>query len=587
LLVAAVFVIFSQTVRHDFINYDDEQYVVNNSHVASGFKGNEVAWAFTSFHAGNWHPITWLSHMLDCQFYGARRPGGQHLTNVVLHAANAVLLFLVLERTTHAFWPSAFAATLFAVHPLHVESVAWIAERKDVLSGMFFMLALAAYVWYAQRKFSAWSYMLVLALFATGLMTKPMLVTLPCVLLLLDYWPLGRFASNPIVNGDMPTQANRPARWKPILIEKIPLFGLAAASCVVTVLAQRHALASLEHISLNGRIANAAVAYATYLRQFFYPANLALLYMHSTLGHGLALGAVIASQILLVAITSSAFVLRKRLPFFLVGWLWYLVMLVPVIGVVQVGEQAMADRYTYLPQIGLYLIIAWGTMYAGGAISSRSFYRRTALPLGGFAIVAVLIVLSWRQTSYWQDSQTIWTRTLACNPGNYTAQNNLGSALAAKNEPETAIAHYQMALAINPTYAAALDGLAQAESKRGKYTAAAALYEKALAINANDAGACNNLAWIRAANADPAVRDEIQAVALAERAVALDPEEPSYLDTLAAAYAEAGQFAKAAHIAEIAIGLAQHQGKTALAKDIERELHLYKAGSRFHERCEK
>ena len=364
-LAAIVWVVFGQTLHHGFVNFDDDLYVYDNPVVQKGLTWEGFRWALAYGEIGHWHPLTWLSHMLDCQLYGLK-PGGHHLTNVLLHTATAILLFLVLRRMTGYLWRSAFVAAVFAIHPLRVESVAWVAERKDVLSGLFFMLTLWAYARYAQgrssverRASSAGSsrlaldarrstldYYLVLFFYALGLMSKPMVVTVPFVLLLLDYWPLGRLSAF--------GNALRPSTLKPqlapLLIEKLPLFGLAVASCVVTIFAQTKAIQPIESMPLPFRLGNAVISCVAYLGQMIWPSGLAVLYPLKAGGDGrLAVGLSVA---LLVVISLWVTRLRRCCPWLLTGWLWYLIMLMPVIGILQVGSQARADRYTYLPQIG-------------------------------------------------------------------------------------------------------------------------------------------------------------------------------------------------------------------------------------------
>ena len=348
LLALAVAVVFGQTVQHDFINFDDDVYVYNNPHIAHGLTGHALAWSFSTFHASNWHPLTWLSHALDCQLYGAHNAAGHHLTNVALHAAVAVLLLLLLWQMTGDLWPSAFVAAVFALHPLRAESVAWVSERKDLLCGLFFILTLAAYVHYVRHPFAWGRYLLVLGAFALGLMAKPMLVTLPFLLLLLDYWPLGRMSA---------LELSSPKTWRGLVVEKIPLLALAAASCAVTPLAQRQAMIPMDVVPLSARIANAVVAYVAYIGQFFYPAGLAVFYPYPS--EGLPAWKVVLGMVVLVIVSAVALLGRRRMPYLFVGWFWYLGMLVPVIGLMQVGSQAMADRYTYLPQIGLCVALAW------------------------------------------------------------------------------------------------------------------------------------------------------------------------------------------------------------------------------------
>jgi len=340
---------FWQVKDHEFLGYDDQDYVTNNFIIQRGLTLDGLRWAFTTIHFGNWHTLTWLSHMLDCQLYGLN-PRGHHLTNLALHAANTVLLFLLLARITAALWPSAFVAALFALHPLHVESVAWVAERKDVLSSFFFLTTLWAYARYAAAP-SLRRYLPVLFSFALGLMAKPMLVTLPFVLLLLDYWPLGRMApETPIkMKG---RKAKRSADQRPkdqilgLVWEKAPLFALAAVSCVITLVGQKVAMASLE-LTPWSRIGNALVAYVSYLGKMVWPLNLAVFYPHP--GNSLPLYQAVGASILLLGVTYLVLKKARRYPYLPVGWFWYLGILVPVIGLVQVGDQAMADRYTYIP----------------------------------------------------------------------------------------------------------------------------------------------------------------------------------------------------------------------------------------------
>ena len=350
LLALLVALVFGQTLRHEFIDLDDHDYVCDNRPVARGFTAEGFAWACTQFHSSNWHPLTWLSHMLDCELYGVDHPGRHHLTNVLLHAASAAALFLVLRQMTGDLWPSAFAAAVFAVHPLHVESVAWVAERKDVLSGLLFMLTLAAYAGYARRPFSLGRYLLVTALFALGLTAKPMLVTLPLVLLLLDYWPLGRAGSREqgAGSGEPGAGSAQGSNGYALLVEKLPWLALAAVSCAVTYEAQGGAIMPLERFTLPARVANALVSYAAYLVQFFYPAGLAAFYPWPQ--GPLPLGKAIGCLLLLTGISLVAAACRRKCAYLLVGWLWYLGMLVPVIGLVQVGFQAMATATRICPR---------------------------------------------------------------------------------------------------------------------------------------------------------------------------------------------------------------------------------------------
>jgi hypothetical protein len=575
-LVLAVAVVFAQTVNFGFVNYDDDKYVYENPHVRRGVTADGIAWAFTSNHASNWHPLTWLSHMLDCELYGLHA-GGHHLTNVGLHALTAVVLFLVLWRMTLGLWPSAFVAAVFAVHPLRVESVAWIAEQKDVLSGLFFMLTLWAYLGYVRHRFSLTRYLSVIILFALGLMSKPMLVTMPFVLLLLDYWPLGRLQ----------------ATWRRLIVEKIPLLLLAAASCLATMLAQQHAVVTLDELSLPLRFGAALVSYVSYLGQFFWPTNLAVFYPHPAAR--LPIGEAVAALLFLAAISAAAIARRRRNPYLFVGWFWYLGMLVPVIGLVQVGLQVMADRYCYLPQIGLTIAVAWSMATVGQTSLSagrkattvgqtflsaerKADYRPWAWGSASVLVLAGLMACAWRQTSFWRDSETLWTHTLRCTSRNDVAHFNLAAELMKQNRYGDAIEHYRETVRIRPVYPHAQRNLAFALTRQGQTQEAIAHYYQAIKYDPDDRYALNNLASLRATSPRAALRSGAEAVALAQRAFRLsNGREAALTATLAAAYAEAGRFPDAVRTARQAIAQAKRQNDRALVKETEASLRLYMA----------
>jgi tetratricopeptide (TPR) repeat protein len=439
LLLLAIFAVYGQVVHHDFIQLDDNAYLLDNSHVRSGITPENITWAFTTFHASNWHPLTWLSHMADVQFFGMN-PGRHHLINVALHMVNTLLLFQLLCRITGAFWRSAAVAALFAVHPLHVESVAWVAERKDVLSALFFMLTLNFYAGYAEQRKRTY-YVLALFAFAMGLMAKPMLVTVPFVLLLLDYWPLLR-----IHDGDY--SKNSTAPWRPLttlLLEKIPFLIFAAATCAVTIAAQQNAMASLESRLLSDRLANAVVAYLSYLGKLLWPLNLAVFYPFPKfypLWHPLMAGA------LLVAISLFVIRVRQRRPYLFVGWFWYLGTLVPVIGILMVGLQAMADRYTYLPMIGIYILAVWGAHDMFAKVS----YRRSVLIFLAVVLFPLLSVVSWRQVGFWRNTTTLFSHAIDVTSGNYLAHYILGRELVKAGQYNQARRHFDEAEKIAPWY---------------------------------------------------------------------------------------------------------------------------------------
>ena len=472
-LALIVWAVFGQTLHHGFVNYDDDTYVYENPEVIRGLTLPGIARAFTHFSAYNWHPLTWLSHMLDCQLYGLNA-GGHHLTSVLLHAATAMLLFLLLRRITAFPWRSAFVAAVFAIHPLRVESVAWVAERKDVLSGLFLMLTLLAYASYVshRRRQALGFYLLSLFFFALGLMSKPMLVTLPFVLLLLDYWPIQRFNRSTIPR---------------LLFEKLPFFARSAASCVVTLFAQAAGIQPFDSIPLPLRVGNAAISYVAYLGQMFWPSELAVLYPLT--GKGVGVTTVGLSLALLAGITAGGWVLRRRCPWLLTGWLWYVVMLVPVIGIVQVGGQARADRYTYLPQIGLYLLLTWGM-----AELSAGWRQRRVLLCGSAAVILAALIYGARaQSAYWQDSETLWTHTLACTADNFVAHNDLGNVLLQKGRVDEAAAQYRMALQINPNCVESCYNLGNALVQKGQADEAIAWCQRALEIKPDSLEAHGNL----------------------------------------------------------------------------------------------
>jgi len=460
-LAAVVWVVFGQTLRHEFVSFDDEQYVYDNPVVQKGLTWEGFRWALTYGQIGHWHPLTWLSHMLDCQLYGLQA-GGHHLTSVLLHGAAAVLLFLVLRRMTGFLWRSAFIAAVFAIHPLRVGSVAWVAERKDVLSAFFFMLKLGAYVRYVRRPPSMLRYGAVVLFFALGLLSKNMLVTMPFVLLLLDYWPLNRLSGF-----SFQVLLRR-------VVEKIPLLVLTAGSCVATALVSEKMAA--DRLSFGLRLENAVVSYVTYLWQMIHPLGLACIYPNPT--NYLPFWQVAGALGLLLAISGAAWAFRRTHPWLVVGWLWYVGMMIPVIGLVQISYYAHADRYTYLPQIGLYLLLTWTV----ADLSAGWRQRRLVLGSGSTIILVALIICARTQVSYWRNSETLWTHALACTSNNVIAHNNLGTALLLKGSVDEAIAHCQQSLQIKPDNAEALVSLGNALLQKGSMDEAIVQYEKALEI---------------------------------------------------------------------------------------------------------
>lgn len=427
LLAIVVFVSFAPTLRNDFTGYDDPDYVTANPRVTSGLTSENVRWAFATAHSSNWHPLTWLSHSLDCQLFGLN-PAGHHLTSLLLHIVNTMLIFLWLSNVTGFRWPSAFVALLFGLHPLHVESVAWVSERKDVLSTMFWMLTLLAYTSYVKRPGVA-RYCLVALLFAAGLLAKPMLVTVPLILLLLDWWPL-----------------KRTERWQRLVCEKLPLLALSALSCMATVWAQRQSgsVATVDQLPVWLRLSNATVSYLRYLGKTVWPAKLAAFYPFPL--QGIPIWKVAGSLLLISVASWLAFSNRKRHPWLTIGWFWYLVTLLPVIGIVQVGMQAMADRYMYVPLIGLLIALTWEC--AERAEGSQRVAR--ALPVAAVLVLAACAVLSWRQLHFWKDGVTLFTHAIQVTQDNFTAHNNLGVELDRRGQLLEALSHYRETLRIKP-----------------------------------------------------------------------------------------------------------------------------------------
>lgn len=583
-LAMMTLILYWPTAYHGFINFDDPDYIIANPHVNSGLSWANIAWAFDGAHSANWHPLTWISHMLDCQLFGLKA-GDHHLMNVAFHAANTLLLFLWLNKLTGALWRSAIVAALFAWHPLHVESVAWAAERKDVLSAFFFLLTLIVYSAYAKKKTIA-SYLVALLFFACGLMSKPMVVTLPFVLLLIDFWPLKR-----IKDGELNF-----ANCRRLLLEKIPFFALASAGSVVTYFAQQGALWSSSNLSFGFRAANALISYLRYISKTFWPKDLALIYPYP---HHWPLSFVIIAVLLLV-IWSLLFVFRAgRNPYLFTGWFWFLGMLVPAIGLVQAGVQSMADRYMYLPSIGLFILVVWG---AGDLLLLIPHQRIVATALGTIALGGCFICTSL-QLKYWENSVTLFTHTIAVTTDNYLAydclgqtlenlgrtneaynlylqsvriepdfplgQFNLGMILLEEGKPDDAFPHLKTAAQFMPNDPRVQYDFGLFLSQQGQPAEAVNHFNIALKIQPDSPAALNQLAWILATNPDSKLRDGKRAVELALRACKLtENKQADALTTLAAAYAEAGDFPSAIATAQKARALALAEDQSAIvAKD--------------------
>jgi tetratricopeptide (TPR) repeat protein len=593
LLAGIVWIAFGQTLHHEFVNYDDGSYVYANPRITSGLTLGSMEWAFTHFRAGNWQPLTAISHMLDCQLYGLQ-PWGHHLTNILLHTIAVILLFLALWRLTDNIWPSAFVAALFAIHPLRVEPAAWVSGRGDVLSGVFFMLTLWAYARYAREDFRSYArterfafdrYAAVLVFFALGLMCKPTLVTVPFVLLVLDYWPLGRCS-----HGAVPPCSDRrderleaakrlqrtrqrtalSGHWfvvRVLLLEKVPFFALSAVSCVAAILARAVSPGEVDH-AFAERAGNAGLFYIAYLGQMIYPAHLAVLYPYPETSPSVP--EIILALLFLCVVFIVFFIWRRRYPFLLIGWLWFLGMLVPMIGLVQIGSIARADRYTYLSEIGLYILGTWGAM----ELLKSWRHKRELLAVAALIVIGMFVTRSYFQTSYWLNSETLWRHTVDVTSRNYIAHNNLagtllergqlneaianyrealeikpevaevqsnlGNALLREGQVEEAVVHLQKALKIDPAYAEAYNYMGSALMKKGRAGEAIGYYQKAVQLNTSYADAYNNLgvAFLRTGQVD-------QAVASYKKAVTINPGSAEMQYNLGNALAREGNWGDA------------------------------------------
>ncbi len=548
LLAIATLAVYWQVRNHGFVSCDDPVYVTNNPCVRSGLTPQGIRCAFTRSPGGLWIPMTWLSLMVDHGLFGLS-PGGYHLTNLLFHIVNIILLFVLLKRMTNALWKTAFVAALFALHPIHVESVAWVTERKDVLCTLFFMLTLLAYTRYVKRP-DIKSYVLVFFLFALGLMAKPMLVTLPFVLLLLDYWPLGRFRFNPTANA-RGHEDSRPAIAY-LVIEKLPLLFLSAAASVVTFCVQRSAgaIAPVEDISLGLRISNALVSYVTYIGKMFWPHRLAVLYPHP--GNSLPSWQPVLACLLLLCVSILAVRRIHKSPYFLVGWLWYVGTLVPVSGISQAGNQAMADRFTYIPLIGLFIIIAWGVP----DLFSRWRHKQIGLATMGVSLLFIFMLTTWLQARYWANSIILYGHTLDVTSDNQIAQFGLGAALSKQGRTADAITHYYEALRLNPYYAKAHNNLGLALAKQGRTADAITHYYEALRLDPHYAEAHNNLA-----NGLVSMGKEDEAIAQYSEALRLNPRYAKAHNNLANVLLSQGKIDQAIFHYSEALRLAPHNAK--------------------------
>ena len=492
-LVISTLAVYWQVKDHEFINYDDDVYITSNLNVQTGLTRESVYWAFTTSHFSNWHPVTWLSHMLDYEVYG-ERPKGHHLTSLFFHIATALILFIVLSRMTGELWRSGFVAAMFAFHPLNIESVAWVAERKNVLSTLFWLITMWAYIHYTEKP-SIKSYSLVSLFFVLGLMTKPMLVTLPFVLLLLDYWPLRRFKFLQVRDSSAILEKNiaKESEFLRLVLEKIPLFLLAVASSIVTFIVQKTggALNAMETISLSARLNNAMSSYVKYLGKMMWPEKLAVLYPHPENTISAWEGILCGTALLGITIISIRLV--RKAPYFVVGWFWYLGTFVPVIQIVQTGVHQMADRYAYVPLIGIFIVIAWGVP----ELISKWRCKEKVLSISAGVVIFVLMVVAWVQVGHWKNSITLFKHAISVTENQYPsfaiAYDNLGIALAKKGDVGEAITHYKTAIKINPNYANTYNNLGVVLARQENLEEAITHYKTAIKIAPNFAKAYNNL----------------------------------------------------------------------------------------------
>ena len=532
-LAIVTLAVFWQVSQFEFINFDDDFYITKNFHIQSGITLDGIRWALSTTYADLWHPLIWLSFMFDYQLYGLN-PGGYHLTNLILHILSTLLLFWLFNRMTGAIWKSAFVAALFALHPLHVESVAWIAERKDVLSAFFWMLTLCFYVYYTEKP-AVRRYLLVLFCFVLALMSKPMVVTLPAIMILLDYWPLNRFES----------KKDNLFLWQ--LKEKIPLFVLSAVIIIITICTPDHPNAAKFPVS--SRIANAPVSFVTYLEKTFWPHDLAVYY---TFSDQLPVWQVLGAALLILVISAAVIAAVKRLPYLLVGWLCYAIILLPVIGIVQIGNHAMADRYTYLPLIGIGIMLAWGIPL----LFKREDMRKKILFPAGITALGILAVFSWQQCGYWKNSIILFNHALQVTKDNYLIHSCLANTLVEEGKIDEAIDHFNQAIHITPNYADNYNNRGYAYAKLGRYQPAIDDYNKAIILKPDLADAYNNrgAAYTKLGRHDRAGVDY-------EEAIRLNPDLADSYYNGGRAYAKLGRYRLAIENYDKAIRLSPDYAK--------------------------
>jgi protein O-mannosyl-transferase len=577
--------VYAPVRHHAFTNFDDPNYLTANPYVQAGLTRSGLAWAFFSLHGENsyWHPVTWVSHMVDCQLFGMN-PGPHHLVNLGIHVLNTLLLLLALQRLTGARWRSVIVAGLFALHPLQVEGVAWAAERKNVLSTTFWLLTLLAYVRYARAP-GVTRYMVMVVCFAVGLMCKPALVTLPVVLLLLDYWPLGRMTECGVRSAECgldEADSQRLCRKEQfrtmlrLVLEKVPLLLLALVAGLMTIVAARELGADLSaRVPWQWRLENAFVSYVRYLGKAFWPADLVVFYPYPG---AWPVWAFVGSALFLWAVSGWVIWQRRRAPYLFTGWFWFLVVLLPMIGIIQAGSQAMADRFAYVPSMGLFIMAVWGI--AGWA--ERRLFAVSAV--AALLALGLCLVLTSRQVSTWQNSITLFEHALRVDSNNACAHYSLGSELADQGRTQEAMREWEISLEIEPWWANTHGKIGSVLCQQGNYPGAIARYRRALEIDPAQHEVLNNLAWLLATCPDASLRDGPEAVRLALKACEVTRSRKTIMvGTLAAAYAEAGQYPEATEAAQKACELAAARGESSLLARNRELMELYRAGKPYHE----
>lgn len=613
-LAAATFAAYEPTLHNGFVNYDDDIYITKNIHVTGGITPDSVIWAFTQPHDYMWHPLTTLSHILDCQLFGLKA-SRHHFVSLLIHIVNALLVFWILTNLTGSIWLSAFIAAVFALHPVQVESVAWAAERKTVLSGLFWFLTISVYIWYTKRPGTG-RYILLFLVFGLCIMTKPVVVTLPLALLLLDYWPLERVKWELSIKPLTPNaQAQRKISAVLLIIEKMPLLLLSAVLAVITFIFQKNGevVSSLEKLPLNFRIANAFISYIRYIGKIIWPSGLAVIYPYFHLN--LTDAAVITCVLLFAMATILCIYIGRRRKYVAVGWLWYAGTLVPMVGLVQVGSQPMANRYMYISILGLLII----TVFAVKELVADKAHRKILIAVLAAGLLFALGILTRMQVKHWQNDFTLFGYALEVTENNTIAENGFGSALSKAGRYNEAVLHLTKAILISPTHSNARSNLGKVFLKQGKLNEAIACFDelikqkkdspeahvnlavayyqqgkydlamqncsKAEQSKLEDSEELNNLAWILATIGDASANDANKAIGYARRACELTAyNDADILDTLAVAYAAAGKFNDAIMTAEKALNIAKTAGQENTFREIQNRLELYKAGKSYREK---